>query len=44
MTGTLFRDLQGLVHLATDPFNPTPLTHVVLLRVVNKAINSLQDN
>ena len=29
MTGaliSLFRDLQGLIHRATDPFNPTPLT------------------
>jgi len=40
----LFKGLQGLIHRATDPFNPTPLTHDALLRVVNNAINSLQGN
>ena len=38
----LFKGLQGLIHRATDPFNPTPLTHDALLRVINHAINSLQ--
>jgi len=31
MTGaliSLFKSLRGLIHRATDPFNPTPLTHV----------------
>jgi len=41
---SLFKGLQGLIHHATDPFNPTPLTHDALLRVINNAINSLQDN
>ncbi|KIL53879.1 hypothetical protein M378DRAFT_201229, partial [Amanita muscaria Koide BX008] len=29
----LFKDLQGLIHRAQDPFNPTPLTHDALLAV-----------
>ena len=41
---SLFKDLQGLVHHATDPFNPTPLTHTDLLAVINNAINSLLDH
>ncbi|KIL58054.1 hypothetical protein M378DRAFT_15802 [Amanita muscaria Koide BX008] len=38
----LFKDLQGLIHPATDPFNPTPLTHDALLAVVNQRLASLQ--
>jgi len=38
---SFFRDLQGLIHHATDPFNPSLLAHDTLLVVVNKTINSL---
>ena len=46
MTGaliSLFKNLRGLIHYATDPFNPTPLTHVALLAVINNAVDSLLD-
>jgi hypothetical protein len=36
----LFQDLQGLIHRAADPFNPTPLTHDSLLAVVNQRLVS----
>ena len=38
----LFKDLQGLIHHATDPFNPIPLTHAALLAAVNQKLVSLQ--
>jgi hypothetical protein len=38
----LFTDLQGLIHHATDPFNPIPLTRDALLAVVNQSLASLQ--
>ena len=38
----LFKDLQGLIHRAADPFNPIPLTHDALLAVVNQKLGSLQ--
>jgi uncharacterized protein YdiU (UPF0061 family) len=37
----LFKDLQGLIHRAADPFNPTPLTHNALLAVVSHTLASL---
>jgi hypothetical protein len=36
-----FKDLQGLIHRDTDPFNPTPLTHDALLGVINNTIDIL---
>jgi hypothetical protein len=38
----LFKDLQGLIHRAADPFNPILLTHDALLAVVNRKLASLQ--
>jgi hypothetical protein len=38
----LFKDFQGLVHHATDPFNPTPLTGDALLAVVDQWLVSLR--
>jgi len=40
---SLFKNLRGLIHHATDPFNPTPLTHVALLAVIDNAVDSLLD-
>jgi Fungal protein kinase len=37
----LFHDIEGLIHRATDPFNPTPLTHDALLSVVCPRLDSL---
>jgi hypothetical protein len=47
MTGaliSLFKGLRGLIHRATDPFNPTSLTHDALLGVIDSGINSLEGN
>ena len=41
---SLFKGLRGLIHRATDPFNPTPLTHDALLGVIDNAIISLQSD
>jgi hypothetical protein len=38
----LFKDPQGLIHRAADPFNPISLTHDALLAVVNQKLASLQ--
>jgi hypothetical protein len=36
------KELRGLIHRATDPFNPILLTHNALLAVVNQGLVSLQ--
>ena len=38
---SLFRGLQSLIHLDTDPYNPIPLSHDALLRVINNTIDVL---